>query len=45
MTFAGADPQDFVIAFNGCLAPVASGGSCTIGVSFRLRGKASQPVP
>jgi hypothetical protein len=34
MTFSGADPQDFVVGFNGCLGPVAAGDSCTIGVNF-----------
>ncbi len=34
MTFSGADPQDFVVGFNGCLGPVVAGASCTIGVSF-----------
>jgi hypothetical protein len=34
MTFSGADPQDFVIGFNGCLGPLPAGASCTIGVNF-----------
>jgi hypothetical protein len=34
ITFAGADPQDYLITFNGCLGPVAIGASCPIGVSF-----------
>jgi hypothetical protein len=34
MTFSGANPEDFVIAFNGCLGPVAPQDLCTIGVSF-----------
>jgi hypothetical protein len=34
LTFAGADRQDFLIASNGCLGPIAAGEACTIGVSF-----------
>ncbi|MGA2009987.1 MAG: choice-of-anchor D domain-containing protein [Solirubrobacteraceae bacterium] len=34
LTFAGADPQDYLITSDGCLGPIAVGGSCTIGVSF-----------
>ena len=34
MTFSGANPQDFLVGFNGCLGPVAANASCTIGMSF-----------
>lgn len=34
LTFAGTDPQDFVVTSNGCLGPIAAGASCQIGVSF-----------
>jgi Cep192 domain 4 len=38
LTFAGADPQDFLISSNGCMAQVAAGSSCTLGVSFAPQG-------
>jgi hypothetical protein len=34
VTFAGTDPQDYLITTNGCLGPVAVDASCPIGVSF-----------
>ncbi len=34
LTFAGTDPQDYLITSNGCLAPIAPGVSCTVGVAF-----------
>jgi centrosomal CEP192-like protein len=33
-TFAGTDPQDYLVTSNGCLGQIASNASCTIGVSF-----------
>jgi hypothetical protein len=34
LTFAGTDPQDYLITSNGCLGPIAAGASCTVGVAF-----------
>ncbi len=34
LTFAGADPSDFIIGSDGCLAPVDPGQSCQITVNF-----------
>jgi hypothetical protein len=34
LTFAGTDPQDYLMTSNGCLGPVAAGASCTVGVAF-----------
>jgi hypothetical protein len=34
LTFGGADAGDFLVTSNGCLGPIASGASCTVGVSF-----------
>jgi hypothetical protein len=34
VTFAGSAPQDYLVAFNGCLGPVAPAASCAVGVSF-----------
>ena len=34
LTFAGTDPQDYLITSNGCLGPIAPGASCTVGVAF-----------
>jgi hypothetical protein len=34
LTFGGADPQDFLLASDGCVGQVAVGSQCTLGVSF-----------
>jgi len=34
LSFAGADPGDFIIGSDGCLGPVAPGASCTVTVNF-----------
>jgi hypothetical protein len=34
LTFAGTDPQDYLITSNGCLGPIAAGANCTVGVAF-----------
>ncbi|MBV9681339.1 MAG: choice-of-anchor D domain-containing protein [Solirubrobacterales bacterium] len=34
LTFAGANPEDYLITSDGCLGPIAAGASCTVGVSF-----------
>jgi hypothetical protein len=34
LSFAGADPGDFLVTSDSCLASVAPGESCQIGVSF-----------
>jgi hypothetical protein len=34
VTFAGTDPQDYLVTSNGCLGPVAVNASCSIGVRF-----------
>jgi hypothetical protein len=34
ITFTGADPQDFLVASNGCLGAISPTASCTIGVDF-----------
>jgi hypothetical protein len=34
ITFAGTDPQDYLVTSNGCLGPVAVSASCSIGVRF-----------
>ncbi len=34
LTFVGTDPQDYLITSNGCLGQIASGATCTVGVSF-----------
>ena len=34
LTFAGTDPQDYLVTSNGCLGPIAAGASCTVGVAF-----------
>ena len=39
LTFSGANPQDFLVVFNGCLGPVAPSDLCTIGVSFAPQAK------
>ena len=38
LTFAGADPQDFLITSNGCMGEIAANMSCTVGVSFAPHG-------
>jgi hypothetical protein len=43
LTFAGSDPEDFLISYNGRMAQVAAGASCKLGVSFAPRGKARAP--
>jgi hypothetical protein len=40
LTFGGADPQDFLIASNGCLGQIPASASCTVGVSFAPQGQA-----
>jgi hypothetical protein len=42
VTFAGTDPGDYLVTFNGCLGPVAVGDSCSIGVSFAPRGQGTR---
>jgi hypothetical protein len=32
LTFAGSDPQDFLVSSNGCIGQVAAGASCPLGV-------------
>ena len=34
LTFAGADPQDYLVTSNECLGPIASGAICVVGVAF-----------
>jgi len=34
LTFAGADPGDFIVSSDGCLVPVAPGASCSLTVNF-----------
>jgi hypothetical protein len=34
VTFAGTDPQDYLITSDGCLGPVVPGASCQIGIGF-----------
>ena len=34
LTFAGTDPQDYLISSDGCLGPIASGAICAVGVAF-----------
>jgi hypothetical protein len=34
LTFTGWDPQDHLVTSNGCMGPVVSGDSCTVGVNF-----------
>ena len=34
LTFTGSDAQDYLVASNGCLGPIAPIASCTIRVSF-----------
>ena len=34
VTFAGTDPQDYLITSDGCLGPVLPGASCQIGIGF-----------
>jgi hypothetical protein len=42
LTFAGSDPQDFVITSNGCMGEVAAAASCTLGVSFAPQGQGAR---
>jgi hypothetical protein len=42
VTFAGTDPGDYLVTFNGCLGPVAVGDSCSIGVSFAPQGQGTR---
>jgi hypothetical protein len=42
LTFGGADPQDFLIASNGCLGQIAVGAQCAIGVSFAPQGQGAR---
>ncbi|HJS96113.1 MAG TPA: choice-of-anchor D domain-containing protein [Solirubrobacteraceae bacterium] len=34
LTLSGVDPGDFLVTSNGCLGPVAVGGSCQLTVAF-----------
>ena len=34
LTFAGSDPQDYLITSNGCLGPIGTGASCTVWIGF-----------
>ena len=34
LTFAGTDPQDYLVTSNECLGPIASGAICAVGVAF-----------
>jgi hypothetical protein len=34
LTFAGTDPQDYLVTSNGCLGPIAVAASCTVGLAF-----------
>jgi hypothetical protein len=34
LTFAGADPGDFLLGSQGCLGPVPAGASCTVAIRF-----------
>ena len=42
LTFAGADPGDFLVTANGCLGAVAPGESCTIEISFAPQGQGAR---
>ena len=42
LTFAGTDPQDFLISSNGCVGQLAAGASCTLGVNFAPQGQGAR---
>ncbi len=42
LTFAGTDPQDFLISSNKCVGELAAGASCTLGVNFAPQGQGAR---
>lgn len=42
VTFSGADPQDFAVSANTCLGPLATGATCTVGVTFAPQGQGAR---
>jgi hypothetical protein len=42
LTFAGSDPQDFLVASDGCLGQIAATASCTLRLSFAPQAQGSR---
>ena len=42
LTFAGADPGDFIVSSDGCLGSIAAGKSCQLTVSFAPTAQGSR---